>query len=137
MKEKRVVIDTNIVVSAFLSGGHSHKILKSWLSKDFVALVSDELKDEINEVLKRPAINLFDKKKKVLLGTLFNMALLIRPKRIEKKIFLDPDDHFLLELAITVKAYCIVTGDQGILAAKMVHGVRILTPAAFCDLLSS
>lgn len=132
MKERRIVVDTNIVVSAFLSGGISQSILKAWLNKEFIALISDELKYEINEVLNRPSINAFDRKRQILLGTLFNMARTIHPKHIEKKVFSDPDDHFLLELAISGDSHCIVTGDQALLSVKVINGIKILSPIQFC-----
>lgn len=59
----------------------------AWPNKEFIALVSDELKEEINEVLNRPSINAFDRKRQILLGTLFNIAKNIQPKQIEKKSF--------------------------------------------------
>lgn len=49
----RVVIDTNIMVSAYL-GGALKAIIVSWKSGKFTLVVSDAISDEYHEVLKRP-----------------------------------------------------------------------------------
>jgi len=49
----RVVIDTNIMVSAYL-GGMLKKLIVAWKSGKFTLVVSDAVADEYREVLKRP-----------------------------------------------------------------------------------
>ncbi len=132
MKEKRVVIDTNVIVSGLIAGGAPQRILSSWIMGHFVVLVSKELKLEVNDVMRRTKIVPFDAKRKNLLGTLFNQALMVLPKRIDKVTFTDKNDHFLLELAVTGNAVAIVTGDKALLKMKRVSGIELLSPERFC-----
>ncbi len=132
MKEKRVVIDTNVIVSGLIAGGAPQRILSAWIMGHFVVLVSKELKLEVNDVMRRTKIVPFDAKRKNLLGTLFNQALMVLPKRIDKVTFTDKNDHFLLELAVTGNAVAIVTGDKALLKMKRVSGIELLSPERFC-----
>lgn len=132
MNVKRVVVDTNVIVSALTAGGTPQRILEAWITGEFIALISKELRQEINTVLKRSHLISFDRKRRILLGTLFNQALMVLPRRINKPVFTDENDHFLYELAVTGQAHAIVTGDKAVLAAKKVSGIVILTPGQFC-----
>ncbi len=106
---KRAVVDTNVIVSAFIAGGAPQRVIQAWITGGFQAVISKELRDEVNLVLKRTKIIKFDSKRRVLLGTLFNQALMVLPQPLDAIVFPDPDDHFLLELAITAQASFIVT----------------------------
>ena len=132
MNAKRAVVDTNVVVSALIAGGTPQKIIQAWITGQFLAVMSEELKQEINTVMNRSKLGSFDRKRRVLLGTLFNQALMVLPRKINHITFQDQDDHFLLELAITGQAFAIVTGDQGLLKHKKVSGVEIISPDQFC-----
>ncbi len=132
MSVKRVVVDTNIVVSALTAGGTPQKILQAWVSGQFLAIISKELQTEINTVLGRSHLISFDKKRHILLGTLFNQALMVLPKHITKVVFPDENDHFLYELAITGQAVAIVTGDKALLKLKRISGIELLSAELFC-----
>jgi putative PIN family toxin of toxin-antitoxin system len=129
---KRVVVDTNIVVSALTAGGFPQKIIQAWITGEFLAVISKELKQEINAVLGRSKFVKLDKKRRALLGTLFNQALMVLPKPIKEITFPDANDHFLLELAVTAQATAIVTGDKALLKLKRIKGIEILNPEQFC-----
>tara|TARA_Y100000590_G_scaffold465971_1_gene639857 strand:+ start:813 stop:1229 length:417 start_codon:yes stop_codon:yes gene_type:complete len=133
---KRVVVDTNVVVSGLIAGGAPQKILQAWIMGQFQPVISSELKDEINTVLRRNKLVHLDGKKKALLGTLFNQAIHVLPRPISEKIFPDPDDHFLIELAVTAHALFIVSGDKGILNIKKFKKIEFLSPQQFCQKLN-
>ena len=104
MSVKRVVVDTNVVISALTAGGTPQKIIQAWIMGDFLAVISKELRQEINTVLNRSKFIKPDKKLRALLGTLFNQALMALPQPIGQSLFSDENDHFLLELAVTGQA---------------------------------
>ena len=132
MSVKRIVVDTNVVVSALTAGGTPQKIIQAWITGQFLAIISEELRSEINTVLSRSKLISFDKKRRILLGTLFNQALMVLPRKINKSVFSDEDDHFLYELAVTGEAAAIVTGDKAVLSVKRVSGIELLNPDQFC-----
>ncbi len=75
-KKPLVVLDTNVIVSGFLSADtYPSKILDAWLLKYIQVAISPELKQELNQVLKKPYISqilLNQKSIKPILGKLFN-----------------------------------------------------------------
>jgi putative PIN family toxin of toxin-antitoxin system len=121
-----------VVVSALTAGGTPQKIIQAWIAGQFLAIVSKELRHEINLVLERAKFIPFDRKRRILLGVLFNQSLTVLPKRIHKQVFTDENDHFLYELAVTGESSVIVTGDKGLLKVKKVSGIVILNPDQFC-----
>ena len=132
MSVKRVVVDTNVVISALIAGGTPQKIIQAWIMGEFLAVMSKELRQEINTVLNRSKFIKPDKRLRALLGTLFNQALMVLPQPIKEITFSDENDHFLLELAVTAQATAIVTGDKELLKTKRIKGVEILNPKQFC-----
>lgn len=139
MEEKRVVIDTNVIVSGILGSSFSSKSIQAWLRNEITVVVSNELKEEVNIVFQRPHVTkgLKDSSKKylkIILGTLFNKAISVTPKSINKIIFSDAKDHFLFELAFAAKAVGIVTGDYDILKVKRIGEIEMLSPKQFCQI---
>ncbi|OGQ33390.1 MAG: putative toxin-antitoxin system toxin component, PIN family [Deltaproteobacteria bacterium RIFCSPHIGHO2_12_FULL_43_9] len=137
MGKKRAVVDTNVIVSGILGCSYSQKIINAWLKNEIEVVTSNELKEEVNMVFKRPYITkgLREETKKTIrgiLGTLFNKADNIVPKSIDKVEFSDKKDHFLLELAIAVQPAVIITGDRAILKLKRVKSVELVSPKQFC-----
>ncbi|MBF0208363.1 MAG: hypothetical protein HQK53_15910 [Oligoflexia bacterium] len=57
----------------------------------------------------------------------------ITPKKITTGLFSDSKDHFLLELAVTVKTKIIITGDSGIIVHLKFWEIVFLTPERFCE----
>jgi len=45
----------------------------------------------------------------------------------------DPKDNMFLELAVSGNAFCIVTGDDDLLALRSFRGVKIMTPRQFVE----
>ena len=45
----------------------------------------------------------------------------------------DPEDDKLLETALMGRAFCIVTGDEDLLAMSPFHGIPLVRPAEFRD----
>ena len=54
----RVVVDTNVVISAILFGGKLHEIIKKWQNKEFVFLLTNQIFDEYIKVLSYPKFSL-------------------------------------------------------------------------------
>ena len=135
-KKPLVVLDTNVIVSGFLGGDtYPSKILDAWLLGYVQVAVSPELKQELNQVLKKPYISkllLNQKSIKPILGKLFNKSLMVLPKSINEAVFPDKKDHFLSELAVTAKVAVIVTGDKELLNIKKIKGILICNPKQFC-----
>ncbi|MCY4512882.1 MAG: putative toxin-antitoxin system toxin component, PIN family [Bdellovibrionales bacterium] len=98
-KKPLVVLDTNVIVSGFLSGDtYPSKILDAWLFGHFHVVVSPELKQELSQVFKKSYISkILQNQKSIrpILGKLINKSLMISPISISEVVFSDKEDHFL------------------------------------------
>lgn len=134
----RVVLDTNVLLSALLSShGWPDTIYRAW-QKDRFDLVTSAM--QIDELRRASRYVTF---KNVLqphrVSTMVNNmrlsimldALPTLPQGIEVN---DPNDAFLLTMALTGEADYLVTGDHraGLLQRGNHGRTRIVTPATFC-----
>jgi len=127
MKNKRIILDTNLWISFLISENFTEldELIKT---KKVILVFSNELLEEFIEVVKRPKFKKFFSKKDVelLLDTFDQYADLIN---VTSQIDLcrDEKDNFLLNLSVDGKADYLVTGDKDLLVLEKVNKTRILT----------
>jgi len=136
----RVVIDTNVLVSALLNKkGVPARILGILRDNGFTLLLSFEIVQEVVEVLVSPKI----KKRYVVsrqdlsdLLTLFftNAELAAKVEKI-KNVSKDPDDDKFLACASASAADWIISGDKHLLTLKEYQGIRIINARDFLKML--
>jgi putative PIN family toxin of toxin-antitoxin system len=130
---RRVVIDSNVLISARLSpSGTPGRLLAAWLDGGFELIVSPALLAELAGVLERPKFRrwLTVGEARALVRTLRTSATLIDDPPREHHGLRDPDDAYLLTLARSAKADCLVSGD-GDLTSLNNPRPPVITPANF------
>lgn len=130
----RVIIDANLFVSFLLTRGETiASIFSLWEKKKFVCLMTEEIKLEIFQVVKRFII-------KGLISETNGFALLRRLKRncelVESfsKIEITPNkkDNRYLACALDGEADYLVTGDKKhLLSLKKIGTAKIISPKKF------
>lgn len=134
----RVVLDTNVLLSALLSPhGLSDTIYRAWQKDRFDLVTSATQIDELRrasryakfkEVLQpyRVGTMVNNMRRSVMLDTLPPL-----PEGIEAN---DPNDAFFLAMALAGEVDYLVTGDHraGLLQRRSLGRTRIVTPATFC-----
>lgn len=122
----RVVIDTNILISLFMSRQHED-LIDSILDESLELISSQEQINEIERVLAYPKIaKFFDQKDmKKIMFLAENMATLV-PLKNTILDCRDKKDNFILETAATGNAKYIVSGDKDIQALSPFRGITIL-----------
>lgn len=133
----RVVLDTNILVSALLlQQGHPAEIYSAWQEGNFTLLTCAEQLDELRQTLRKPAIAERIKPYKAgrlvneLKGLAEDVGVLPRVQRSP-----DPTDDFLLAISEAGKADYLVTGDKsGLLALARHQNTRIVSARHFAAL---
>lgn len=132
MLKPKVVVDTNIFVSAHLiSNGNPARVIDCWIEGEYVLLVSKSIVEEIIRVLHEKGIT--TQKIEKLLFLLSKKTIMIASK---EEIFVvkdDPSDNKFLECAVLGKANYIVSGDKHLLGLGEYEGIKILTPKEFLD----
>jgi len=136
MSERRVVVDTNILVSAMLSNKSiSRKLLDQILRKEKLILSEEVLSEYLSTLLSEK----FDRY--VSLQDRFHYLHLLIQKvswvSIAEKIKIcrDSKDDKLLELAINGNAEFIITGDKDLLTLHPFRSTKIVTPREFISLM--
>ncbi|MCW5557336.1 MAG: putative toxin-antitoxin system toxin component, PIN family [Verrucomicrobiae bacterium] len=135
---KRVVLDTNVVVSACFWRGPSWQCLEAWASGTFTALVSPPLLTEYVEVFERLQQRYPDKRYVDWVSALRDAADLVFPALKIPDAFPDPDDAILAECAVAGEADYLVSGDkEHVQAAGEVRGIPMLSPVRFLEVLGA
>lgn len=107
----RLVIDTNIVVSAALKpDGLQRTVLLLATAKPATLYVSEAVLAEYREVLARPELNIRKGLRRQLLQLIQSRSRSIRPSRV-LQVTKDPDDNKFLECADAARADYLVTGN--------------------------
>jgi len=130
----RFVFDTNAVISAaLLKRSVSRRAFDKAIAEGKL-LVSAETIDELNRVLSRPdfARYLTEEERLEFLAVLLREAELVEiTQRVGE--CRDPQDDKILELAVSGKASCIISGDQDLLVLHPFREIPIVTPRDFLD----
>ncbi|WP_421705691.1 putative toxin-antitoxin system toxin component, PIN family [Alloalcanivorax xenomutans] len=131
----RVVLDSNILFSALISPhGAPDAIYRAWRAARFEVITSRMQLDEIRRASRYSKLQAILQPAKV--GTMINnlqRARVLERLSIEVEAK-DPDDAFLLAMAVEGEADYLVTGDRraGLLQRGHIGRTRIVTPAQFC-----
>jgi putative PIN family toxin of toxin-antitoxin system len=125
----RIVLDTNVYISALFYGGKPRQILKAALDGQFQLLISLSLKAELERVM-REKFQSSSSEIDQFIASLSESAEWIAPTQ-PLRMCIDEPDNRVLECAVEGKADFIVTGDKHLLDLAPIAGVSILTPNAF------
>ncbi|MBW1793106.1 MAG: putative toxin-antitoxin system toxin component, PIN family [Deltaproteobacteria bacterium] len=132
VKVKRIVIDTNVVISAFLFGGMPGELVPLWKSGRINPLASKEIVDEYLRVLTYPKFGLAPEEIDfILYQEILPHFEIVRAKPGPVIVREDPSDDKFIRCAEAGKAKRIISGDQHLLRLKQYRTIKILTPAQF------
>ena len=133
----RVVLDTNILVSALMiQVGNPAAIYRAWQEGHFTLLTCAKRLDELRATLRKPAIAERIKPYKAggLVNEMKELAASVEAlPRVRRSP--DPADDFLLALSEAGRAEYLVNGDKsGLLALENHKSTRIVNALAFAAL---
>jgi putative PIN family toxin of toxin-antitoxin system len=128
---KKVVLDTNVFVSALGWKGTSREIFKGCIDGDLELFISTEIFNEIKRVLNYPKLKFSKDEIDGFLDQILEVGNLIEATVKVEKIKDDPTDNKFLECAVTVDADYIISRDPHILKIKEFEGIRIISPDDF------
>jgi uncharacterized protein len=136
----RVVLDTNILVSALIvPAGIPAAIYSAWEQGRFTLLTCAGHLDELHATLQKPKVANLIKPYKA--GRLVNQIKkpaedIVELPRVKRSP--DPEDNFLLAMAEAGNADYLVTGDKsGLLSLASHKSTRIITARDFASLLAA
>lgn len=138
----RAVLDTNALVSAAIKPEGKPAQIYAQAATRYVLLCSDFIVHEIESVLPRQHIQ---KKYPSLvtlqlqtrfIADLRSVATMVVSRTMLKVVKEDEKDNQVLACALDGHADYLVTGDRHLLALKLFHRIRIITPTEFFNILN-
>jgi uncharacterized protein len=130
LKITRVVIDTNVVISALLFGGAPGKIITLWKEGKIQPLISEDILNEYLKVLAYPRFKLTEKEINFIIYheilPYFKETVVKIQKQVIKE---DPSDDKFIACAEAGKASFIISGDNHLLNLKVYGSIDILPPS--------
>ena len=131
MPPLRVVLDTNVLVSALLyPAGALSWLRPAWQSSDLLPLTTKDTLRELWRVLGYPKFTLNDRNRADLIrpyARFCQMVVITQPPTVPE--CRDPNDQLFLELALAAAADALVTGDRDLLTLQPVFSIPIIPPA--------
>jgi len=130
----RVVVDTNVLISALLSARSlPAELIELWREGRFDLLTSVEQLEELRRVMRYPKIR--ERLSPALAGRLINelrdVAVLVSDLP-QVTACVDPYDNYLLAMVKAGRSDCLVTGDKrDLLGIARYEGGRIVTVRTF------
>ena len=127
----RVVIDTNVLISAFIAQGRSADLLEHCVHRHVVVL-SEYILSEVREKL----VSKFaysESEADEVVALLRQDSEIVTPRPLESPVCRDPDDDMVLATALVGYANCLVTGDKDLLVLGQFSNIPILRPVEFAE----
>jgi|SRR5215213_2168149 len=125
----RIVLDTNVLIAAFIARGVCHQLLEHCVSHHDL-VISEFIINEVREKL----VGKFKYTTEVAneaMGLLRSRMEFVTPAPLDKPVCRDVDDDNILAAAVAGNCECIITGDKDLLVLKQFQGINILSPIDF------
>jgi len=138
LKSKKIILDTNVIVSALLASINSQSNVKrlfEYTLKNCLIYSSEEIFEELTSVLLSTKFAKYLPAELVedLLNELKEEFKFVKPS-IAVNDCRDKDDNKFLELAIAAKIDFIITGDKDLLELSPYKEINIISPAKAFEL---
>lgn len=130
----KVVIDTNVVVSALFFGGKPRTLIELLINKELDAYITQDIIEEYRDTVAYLQNKYKEKQVFVPLAHIISSCKLIK-KETDIKVCRDPDDDKFISCAIDAKCLYIISGDKDLLTIRQYEGIRIMTVAEFFQML--
>ena len=126
----KVVIDTNIYISAIFWNGKHREVIDLGRDGKITIFTSLDIENEIAGKLKTT----FKLAEEDVNQILLDFSTFTLPIRISKQLIVvqdDPDDNKFIECAVECKANYIISGDRHLLNLKEYEGIKLIKSSDF------
>ncbi len=134
MSKVKIVVDTNIFISAFLGSKKAKFLVKEILNDEYTLIMSAIQLVEVKEVFLRPKF-----RKYISVGEVNELINLLTMKVITPAIYdkitdcRDKKDNMILEEAVYGNARYIITGDEDLLVLNPYKWIKIIKLTEFLN----
>lgn len=129
----KVVIDTNVFISAFGWNGKPEAVLTLMEQRKVVNCITNDIYSELQRVVAYPKLKFSPTLQINILEFVFTWSRFVQPEEIDAVITDDSDDDKFLACAVGAKASAIISGDPHLLGLGSYRSIPIMTPAQFLE----
>lgn len=130
-KKTKVVIDNNVLVSAFGWHGKPEEVVRLATTGKIANFTSMEMLSELARVVSYPKLRFPESLQAEIIETVFTSSSLANVSEPLRVINSDPADNRVLECAVAAGVDFIISGDKHLLALKKFRDIEIVTPEDF------
>lgn len=128
----KIVLDTNVIVSAILFSGEVSRIWELWKVGKILPAFTRATFQELQRVLEYPKFDLTETE----IRTILEQEVLPYFSAVDEIVSVtgaceDPDDDKFLSCALSYKAEFLISGDKDLAKKAKYKSVRILAPSDF------
>jgi putative PIN family toxin of toxin-antitoxin system len=128
---KKVVLDTNVTISALFWEGNPRKIYDLVRHGNLIMLLSDDMEKEFIRVLGYGKFALSPQEVMPFLRNLRTHAQHVDTESKISIVIADPTDNIFLECALDGGANSIISGDRHLLDIEIYEGIEIVRAREF------
>jgi len=134
-KVRRVVLDTNVLVSALLFTGKLSKIVDLWRQAKMIPLISRETFEELRAVLEYPKFSLApDEIQSIIENEILPFFEVVEIQENVRGVCRDPGDDKFIACAVSAPADFLVSGDKDLTGLKRYKTVKIIRVSEFLSM---
>jgi putative PIN family toxin of toxin-antitoxin system len=127
----KLVLDTNVIVSALIWGGEPYKLIRAATEGDIELYTSAALLAELRDVIGREhlAQRLAQQRSSVeqAIHLYGELAIVLSPLATPRVVPNDPDDDHVIAAGVSGQVDLIVSGDRHLLGMARHDGIAIVT----------
>lgn len=131
----RIVLDTNVIISAALSKNSTSFLAFERVIDSHTSLISLSTFKELQATVYKPKFDKYfslEDTRPGIIETVLRYSFVIIPA-ITVKVCRHANDDKFLELALTGKADCIISGDPDLLVLHPFENIHIISPKEFLE----
>lgn len=129
----KVVIDTNVFISAFGWDGKPEAVLLMMERRRIVNCITSAIYAELQKVVAYPKLKFSPALQVNILEFVFAWSCFVQPNETIAVITDDPDDNKFLACAVAARAAFIISGDPHLLNLGSFRGIPVVTPGQFLE----
>ena len=134
-KVRRVVLDTNVLVSALLFTGKLSKIVELWQQEKVIPLISRETFEELRTVLEYPKFSLApDEIQAIIENEILPFFEVVEIQEKVRGVCRDPGDDKFIACAVSAPADFLVSGEKDLTGLKRYKTVKIIRVSEFLSM---
>lgn len=129
----RVILDTNVLLSAVFFGGVPGRILEAWRDGSIALIFSPSIFEEYRRIGEILAGKYSGLELGPILALLLSEGILAPDSVLPEAVSPDPDDDKFLSCALASNTSVIVSGDTDLLDVTGYGGIEVLRPREFVE----